>query len=122
MRSDDTSDTYYIITDHLGITRKLPFSDTGCSWRFLAGELGYGTGQVTTIRGYDAVAGWLDLIESGVGGGTGPQDLDYIWDKVGNLKKRIDATRSLTEVFLNYYANWPQGNQYVRTHSISLGR
>ena len=64
-------------------------------------NLGRGAGQVTTIRGFDAVTGLPSYIESGVGGGTGLQDFDYSWDKVGNLKSRSDDNRSLTETF--YY-------------------
>ena len=64
-------------------------------------DLGHGSGQVTSIRGYDAVTGLLDYIESGVGGGSGLQDVEYSWDKVGNLTRREDINRSLEELF--YY-------------------
>jgi len=52
-----------------------------------------------TIRGYDPVTGWLDHIETGPGGGTLRQNLEYQWDRVGNLTQRKDVNRTLTEDF-----------------------
>lgn len=59
---------------------------------------------VVTNRAYDAVTGLLKTIQSGVGGGTGVQNLAYTWDLVGNLSSRKDVNQSnLTETF--YYDN-----------------
>lgn len=59
-----------------------------------------GNGLVTN-RAYDAVTGWLKSIQSGVGGGTGVQNLAYTWDLAGNLKSRKDVNQSnLTETFV----------------------
>jgi RHS repeat-associated protein len=59
---------------------------------------------VVSNRAYDAVTGWLKTIQSGVSGGTGVQNLEYGWDKLGNLSSRIDKNQSnLTESF--FYDN-----------------
>ena len=48
--------------------------------------------------------GALKSIQTGVGGGTGVQNLAYQWDKTGNLKQRKDINQSnLTEDF--FYDN-----------------
>jgi RHS repeat-associated protein len=58
-----------------------------------------GNGLVSN-RGYDAVTGWLETIKTGPGAGTGVQNLEYAWDKVGNLTSRKDLNQSgLTETF-----------------------
>jgi RHS repeat-associated protein len=63
----------------------------------------FGNG-LCTVRAFDAVTGWLKSTQTGLGGGTGVQDLAYEWDLVGNLKKRIDKKQSnLTEEF--FYDN-----------------
>ena len=59
---------------------------------------------VVSNRAFDAVTGWVKTIQSGVGGGTGVQNLEYAWDKLGNLSSRIDKNQSnLTEAF--FYDN-----------------
>lgn len=46
------------------------------------------------------MTGWLKTIQTGVGGGAGVQNLEYAWDKLGNLASRIDKNQSnLTEAF-----------------------
>ena len=56
---------------------------------------------LVSIRAYDAVTGWLKSIQTGAGGGTGVQNLEYAWDKLGNLSSRIDKNQSnLTESFV----------------------
>ena len=56
---------------------------------------------LVTNRAYDAVTGWLKTIQTGAGGGTGVQNLEYAWDKLGNLSSRIDKNQSnLTESFV----------------------
>jgi YD repeat-containing protein len=47
---------------------------------------------VVSNRAFDAVTGWTKTIQSGVGGGTGVQNLEYAWDKLGNLSSRKDKT------------------------------
>jgi RHS repeat-associated protein len=57
-----------------------------------------GNGLVTN-RSHDAVTSWLRSIQTGVSG-AGVQNLEYAWDKVGNLLARIDKNQSnLTEDF-----------------------
>ena len=80
---------------------------------FWVGNAGNDRGQYTeelfgnglkTNSVYDKVTGSLKSIQTGLGGGTGVQDLAYEWDLVGNLKKRIDGKQSsLTEEF--FYDN-----------------
>jgi RHS repeat-associated protein len=63
----------------------------------------FGNG-LCTVRAFDAVTGWLKSTQTGLGGGTGVQNLAYEWDLVGNLKKRKDVNQSnLTEEF--FYDN-----------------
>jgi len=51
-------------------------------------------------RVFDAITGWSKTIQTGIGGGTGVQNLAYDWDLVGNLKTRRDVNQSnLTEQF-----------------------
>jgi YD repeat-containing protein len=51
-------------------------------------------------RVFDAASGWLKTIQTGVGGGTGVQNLAYEWDTVGNLTQRRDVNQSnLSETF-----------------------
>lgn len=53
-----------------------------------------------TNRVFDVANGRLKSVQSGAGGGTGIQNLEYHWDKVGNLSSRIDKNQSnLTEAF-----------------------
>jgi RHS repeat-associated protein len=54
---------------------------------------------VQTVRGFDLATGVNDYIQSGVGGGTGLQNLSYTWDAVGNLTQRQNVGLSLTEGF-----------------------
>jgi RHS repeat-associated protein len=51
-------------------------------------------------RVFDAVTAHLKTIQTGVGGGTGVQNLAYEWDAAGNLSWRRDVNQSnLTESF-----------------------
>ncbi|MGH3804907.1 MAG: hypothetical protein ACRDTD_33140, partial [Pseudonocardiaceae bacterium] len=52
-----------------------------------------------TVRGFDAVTGLADSIQSGPGGGATRQNLSFTWDKVGNLTQRQDLRLGLTENF-----------------------
>lgn len=54
---------------------------------------------VKTVRGFDMAMGVLDYVQSGVGGGTGLQNLSYTWDLMGNLIQRQNVGLSLTEGF-----------------------
>lgn len=58
---------------------------------------------VVTNRNFDAVTGWLNSIQSGVGGGTTLQNLSYLYDLIGNVTQRQESTQGLTENF--YYDN-----------------
>lgn len=62
--------------------------------------LGSGVNAIVTNRVFDAVTGWLRSVQTGLGGGTGIQNLTYTWDLVGNLSSRKDVNQSnLTETF-----------------------
>jgi RHS repeat-associated protein len=58
-------------------------------------------GPIQTIRGYDQVTGRIDFIQSGTGGSSTLQNLNYQWDTAGSLTERQDVNQSLTEHF--YY-------------------
>lgn len=68
-----------------------------------------------TVRGFDDVTGRLDFIQSGPGGGTARQNMEFSWNKVGSLKQRKDLNRSLTEDF--YYDNLHRLD-YSRLNSV----
>jgi RHS repeat-associated protein len=63
---------------------------------------GLGNG-LRTVRGFDAMTGWLDYIQTGPSGGTSIQNLSYLFDRVGNLIQRQDNRQTLTENF--FYDN-----------------
>lgn len=63
----------------------------------IAETLGNGVNALATIRGFDPITGLPDYIQSGVGGGSALQNLEFSWNKVGNLTERKDLKRSLTE-------------------------
>jgi hypothetical protein len=46
-----------------------------------------------TVRTLDAVTGLPGTVQTGVGGGTGLQNLAYAWNKVGSLTSRQDVTK-----------------------------
>jgi len=50
---------------------------------------------------YDAVTGWIDSIQAGVGGGAALQNNAYLFDEDGNVTQRQDNNLGLTENF--YY-------------------
>jgi len=52
---------------------------------------------------YDAVTGWIDTIQAGVGGGAALQNNAFLFDDDGNLTQRQDNNLGLTENF--YYDN-----------------
>jgi hypothetical protein len=54
---------------------------------------------IVTNRSYDAVTGWINSIQSGVGGGTGVQNEAYLFDKMGNVIQRQNNALTLTESF-----------------------
>ena len=54
-------------------------------------------------RAFDAVTGWLNSTQAGVGGGTGVKNLGFLYDLVGNVSQRQDNNLGLTENF--YYDN-----------------
>ena len=58
---------------------------------------------VVTARSYDAVTGWLNSIQAGVGGGAGIQNNAYLYDEMGNVTQRQDNNQGLTEDF--FYDN-----------------
>jgi len=62
----------------------------------LTEELGNG---VKVTSGFNALTGLLESRQSGVGGGTGIQNLAYQWSNNGNLTRREDKRQGLTEVF-----------------------
>ncbi|MGH8238991.1 MAG: hypothetical protein ACREXP_18495, partial [Steroidobacteraceae bacterium] len=62
----------------------------------LTEDLGNGL-KITS--GFNSLTGLLESRQSGVGGGTGIQNLSYQWSNNGNLTRRQDLRQSLTEVF-----------------------
>jgi RHS repeat-associated protein len=58
-----------------------------------------GNGLITN-RTFDSVTGWIKSIQTGLGGGTGVQNLSYQWDRTGNLSQRKDVAQNLTENFV----------------------
>jgi RHS repeat-associated protein len=52
---------------------------------------------------YDAVTGWIDSIQAGVGGGSALQNNAYLFDEDGNVTQQQDNNLGLTENF--YYDN-----------------
>jgi RHS repeat-associated protein len=59
--------------------------------------------NIVINRNFDAVTGWLNSSQAGIGGGTGLQNQSYAFDPVGNLTQRQDNTQGLSENF--YYDN-----------------
>jgi RHS repeat-associated protein len=58
---------------------------------------------VITNRSLDSVTGWLNSLQSGVGGGAALQNESYLHDVVGNVTQRQSNNAGLTENF--YYDN-----------------
>ena len=59
-----------------------------------------GNGLITT-RSIDAATGLPSYIKTGTSpGASGIQNLNYVWDAVGNLSSRNDANQGLTEAFV----------------------
>ena len=54
-----------------------------------------------SIKKYDAVTGWLDVLETTANNGTSIQSLAYHFDSLGNLIERHDLRQGLSERF--YY-------------------
>ena len=65
-------------------------------------------------RSFDAVTGWVNSIQAGVGGGAGVQNEAYLFDEMGNVKQRQNIAAGLTENF--YY-----DNAYRMTQSVVSG-
>jgi RHS repeat-associated protein len=63
--------------------------------------LGSGTNGIVTNRSYDAVTGWLNSVQSGVGSGAGLQNYAFLFDEMGDVTQRQDNNLGLTENF--YY-------------------
>ncbi len=58
---------------------------------------------VVTNRTFDAVTGWVNSMQSGVGSGAALQNESYLFDRVGNVIQRQNGNAGLTENF--YYDN-----------------
>jgi RHS repeat-associated protein len=61
-----------------------------------------GNGVVVT-RSFDALTGWQNSIQAGVGGGSALQNNAYLFDEMGDLTQRQDNNQGLTENF--FYDN-----------------
>ena len=59
-----------------------------------------GNGIITT-RAFDAVTHFLTSVQSGEGGGTGVQNMSFLYDPAGNVTQRQNNSLGLTEDF--YY-------------------
>src|SRR5688572_23261538 len=55
--------------------------------------------NLQSVSDYDFIAGWLRTRQTDVGGSPTVQNLQYAWNKVGNLTSRQDLNQSLTESF-----------------------
>jgi RHS repeat-associated protein len=55
--------------------------------------------NLRTLSEYEHIAGWLDTRKTGPGGGSTTLNLNYDWDKLGNLTKREDLNLGLSETF-----------------------
>jgi RHS repeat-associated protein len=58
---------------------------------------------VITQRSFDAVTGWMNSLQSGLGGGSALQNESYLFDLAGNVLQRQNNNVGLTENF--YYDN-----------------
>ncbi|MGH8371653.1 MAG: RHS repeat domain-containing protein [Gammaproteobacteria bacterium] len=58
----------------------------------------FGNG-IQSTRTYDPASGYLTTIQSGKSGGSGIQNLSYVWEPLGNLSNRNDGNRGLNESF-----------------------
>jgi YD repeat-containing protein len=54
---------------------------------------------VITNRSYDAVTGWVNTIQSGIGGGSGRLNASFAFDGMGNVSQRQDNNLGLSENF-----------------------
>jgi RHS repeat-associated protein len=71
-------------------------NDTDARGSIISETLGNG---IQTVRGFDAVTGLLDYIQSGPGGGSSRQNDSYQWDAAGNLTQRSEANIARTQTF-----------------------
>lgn len=55
--------------------------------------------SLRVVTGLDPVTGEIDYRQSGQGGGSGVQNLAWVWDVRGNLAERSDLNRGVTERF-----------------------
>ena len=93
----------------LSVTAVVPNSPNVTVWQAnatdAAGRLTQETlgNGIVTNRAFDADTGWLNSIQSGVGGGSGVQNQSFLYDYVGNVTQRQDNNLGLTENI--YYDN-----------------
>jgi RHS repeat-associated protein len=97
---------HYDTTNNSGLVRRVTDFSTGIAfWEANASNafgqyrditLGNGLQKRTT---YDSVTGVANRIETGTGGSSNRQSLQYLWDKVGNLVSRQDLNIAKTETF-----------------------
>jgi RHS repeat-associated protein len=81
-----------------GSTGQTYWQATGGNPRHQITQETLGNGLITN-RVYDSITSWVKSIQTGTGGGSAVQNLDYEWDLVGNLKQRQDLTQSIKETF-----------------------
>lgn len=81
-------------------------------------QLSIGSGTLVTNRQFDAVTGLAKSFQTGVGGGSGVQNLSYTWDAAGNLTQRQDLNQSVSETF--YYDNLYRLDYSQRNGSTNL--
>lgn len=81
-------------------------------------QLSLGGGTLITTRQFDAVTGLAKTFQTGVGGGSGVQNLSYAWDGVGNLTQRQDLNQSVSETF--FYDNLYRLDYSQRNGSTNL--
>jgi RHS repeat-associated protein len=89
-----------------GILSSLTDASTGTAYWTMTGQspreqitnetLGNG---VQTARTYDAVRGWLNTMQAGVGGGSAIANYSYAYDEMGDVAQRQNDNLGLTESF-----------------------
>ena len=74
----------------------------------------YGNGIITD-RVYIPQNGLLKTITSGLGGGTGAQNLEYHFDVLGNLKSRKDSNQTVQGSTLQETFNYDALNRLINS-------
>lgn len=96
--SYDYDNSGHLLTVTNGRTGKLYWQATQADAWDHQKQVQLGNG-LTVNKSFDPDTGRLAGIQSGLGGGSGAQDLAYAWDADGNLQSRTDNRTAHSEVF-----------------------